>query len=123
MTETAYCRCDDHVEFFGRVNSMKSLSLAFLSACLYIIGVLPDHAQTQRLPDSANACLLLKHPVNFPVVQRNALTILTRSDEDCTLKFIDLLADSSFGRNHRQCLVTLDALCRGEQRRHIQGPG
>lgn len=55
---------------------------------------------------------LLKHPVNFPAVQRNALTILTRSDEDCTLKFIDLLADSSFGKDHRQCLATLDAFCR-----------
>lgn len=91
---------------------MKPLSLACLCVCLCIIGVSPCQAQTQRLPDSANACLLLKHPVNYPQVQRNALTILTRSDEDCVLKFIDLLADSSFGRDHHQCLGCLDAFCR-----------
>ena len=91
---------------------MKPLSLVSLGVCLFLIYVLPCAAQTTRLADSANACLLLKHPLNYPSVQRNALTIITKSDEDCTLKFIDLLADSSFGRDHRQCMASLDAFCR-----------
>jgi hypothetical protein len=91
---------------------MKPLYPAFLSVCLCIIFVLPGAAQVQRLTDSANACLLLKRPVNFGSVQRNALTIVTKSDEDCVLKFVDLLADSSYGKNHRQYLACLDALCR-----------
>lgn len=103
---------------------MRPLSLVCLCACLCLIGVLPCRAQITRLADSANACQLLKHPVNFPVVQRNALTIVTKSDEDCTLKFIDLLADSSFGRNHHQYLACLDAFCRvssGEIAKDLNG--
>lgn len=40
------------------------------------------------------------------------------------LKFIDLLADSSFGRDHRGCMSSLDALCRvsnGEITRDLTG--
>ena len=91
---------------------MKPLYLGWLSACFFIISLLPSAAQAQRLADSANACLLLKNQVNFQSVQRNALTIVTKSDEDCVLKFIDLLADNSSGRDHRGYLSCLDALCR-----------
>lgn len=91
---------------------MKPLSLVCLCACLFVCSLLPRATYAQRLADSANACLLVKNPVNFQSVQRNALTIITKSDEDCTLKFIGLLADSSFGRNHRGYLACLDALCK-----------
>jgi hypothetical protein len=103
---------------------MKPLSLVCLGACLCICSLFPSTTHAQRLADSANACLLLKNPVNFPSVQRNALTIVTKSDEDCVLKFIDVLADSSLGRNHRQYLACLDALCRvsnGEIAKDLDG--
>ena len=90
---------------------MKPLYLVWLSACLFIASLLPRSAHAQWLPDSVNACRLLKQPVNFQTVQRNALTIITKSDEDCVLKFIDLLADSSFGQGHRGYLACLDAIC------------
>jgi len=91
---------------------MKPLSLVCLGICLFIFSFFPSAIHAQRLADSANACQLLKHPVNFGTVQRNALTIITKSDEDCVLKFIDLLADSSFGKDHRGYLACLDAFCR-----------
>ena len=91
---------------------MNPLSLVSLSACLFVFSVLPSATHAHRLGDSLNACQLLKHPVNFGTVQRNALKIVTKSDEDCVLKFIDLLADSSSGSNHHQYLACLDAICR-----------
>jgi hypothetical protein len=103
---------------------MKPLSLVCLGICLSVISLLPSTTRAQRLPDSVNACMLLKHPVNFGTVQRNALTIISKSDEDCVLKFIDLLADSSFGKDHRGCMVCLDAICRvsnGEIARDLNG--
>ncbi|HEV2480205.1 MAG TPA: hypothetical protein VGS79_11070 [Puia sp.] len=92
---------------------MKPLSLMCLSACLCILWLLPCPAEGQRPPDSTNACLLLKQPVNSQSVRRNARKIITKkSDDDCVLGFIDLLANSSFGRDHRQYLACLDAICK-----------
>jgi len=89
---------------------MKPLRTGTLSAGLCLLSFLPRPAHAQWLPDSVNACRLLKQPVNFQTVQRNALTIITKSDEDCVLKFIDRLADSSLGRDHREDLACLDAI-------------
>lgn len=88
---------------------MKPLSLVSLGICLFIFSFLPFATRAQRLADSVNACMMLKHPLNLGTVQRNALTIISKSDEDCVLKFIDLLADSSLGKEHHGCMASLDA--------------
>ena len=91
---------------------MKPLYLACLSAFLCIILFFPNLAHAQHLPDSANACRLLKISFDFKSVQRNAAAIVSKSDEECTLKFIDQLVDGSSGVDHHQYLACLDALCR-----------
>lgn len=89
---------------------MKLLSFVYLTACLGVGWLLPHPAFAQRMPDSLNACWLLKHPINLSSVERNARKIITKSDENCVLPFIDRLTDSSFGKNHHEYLACLGAI-------------